>query len=186
LILSNLKEVYQKFKDAFPETDIGFSMFEFLRSKECVLAGASGTHSVCVCTIHQNVKLMIHGTRLGHLTAESGHPLTSCKECIANITCNPVTTACFLGSCEYCGSLDDFREWLIQIFSHHMIDEVQYQQWTTTDRSNLETHNDTTEEFVDSFCEKLHILKRYDLIAKQQSLYLTQRKESRYWTMNIL
>ena len=67
---------------------------------------------------------------------------------------------------------------MIQIFSHHMIDEVQYQQWTTTDRSNLETHIDTTEEFVDSFCEKLHILKRHGFIAKQQSLYLTQRKES--------
>ena len=48
LILSNLKEVYQKFKDAFPETDIGFSKFASLRPKECVLAGASGTHGVCV------------------------------------------------------------------------------------------------------------------------------------------
>ena len=177
LILSNLKEVYQKFKDVFPGTEIGFSKFASLRPKECVLAGASGTHSVCVCTIHQNVKLMIHGAKLASLTAESGHPLTSCKECIASITCNPVTTACFLGSCEYCGSLDDFREWLIQIFSHYMIDEVQYQQWTTTDRSNLETYIDTTEEFVDSFCEKLHTLKRHDFIAQQQSLYLTQRKE---------
>ena len=48
LNLSNLKEVYQKFKNAFPETDIGFSKFASIRPKECVLAGASETHSVCV------------------------------------------------------------------------------------------------------------------------------------------
>ena len=36
-----------------------FSKFAEFRPKECVLPGSSGTHSVCVCTKHQNVKLMI-------------------------------------------------------------------------------------------------------------------------------
>ena len=35
---------------------IGFTEF---CPKECVLPGSSGTHSVCVCTKHQNVKLMV-------------------------------------------------------------------------------------------------------------------------------
>ena len=55
LVLSNLKEVYCKFKRQFPDYKIGFSKFAELRPKHCILAGASGTHSVCVCTIHQNV-----------------------------------------------------------------------------------------------------------------------------------
>ena len=42
---------------------VGFSKFAELRPKECVLAGASGTHTVCVCIIHQNVKLMIEGQK---------------------------------------------------------------------------------------------------------------------------
>ena len=52
LVLSNLKELYQLFKDNFPYEKVGFSKFAELRPKHCVLAGASGTHSVCVCTIH--------------------------------------------------------------------------------------------------------------------------------------
>ena len=40
---------------------VGFSKFADFHPKHCVLAGASGTHSVCVCTIHQNVKLMMLG-----------------------------------------------------------------------------------------------------------------------------
>ena len=58
-ILCNLKELYVPFKNTNPEMKIGFSKFCSLRPKYCFLAGASGTHSVCVCTIHQNVKLLL-------------------------------------------------------------------------------------------------------------------------------
>ena len=51
LVLCNLRESYSKFKTDYPDAKIGFSKFASLRPKECVLAGACGTHSVCVCTI---------------------------------------------------------------------------------------------------------------------------------------
>jgi hypothetical protein len=56
LVLCNLKEAYSSFKEKFPRAKIGFSKFAELRPKQCVLAGSSGTHSVCVCTTHQNMK----------------------------------------------------------------------------------------------------------------------------------
>ena len=59
LILCNLKEVYQHFKTKYPQLRIGFSKRAELRPKQCILAGASGTHSVCAYTIHQDVKLML-------------------------------------------------------------------------------------------------------------------------------
>ena len=49
LVLSNLREVYSEFKERFPGRKIGFSKFAELRPKHCVLAGASGPHTVCVC-----------------------------------------------------------------------------------------------------------------------------------------
>ena len=52
LVLSDLRGVYREFKERYPDHKIGFSKFAKLRPKHCVLAGASGTHSVCVCTIH--------------------------------------------------------------------------------------------------------------------------------------
>ena len=66
-VLCNQKEAFQRYKDKFPDKKIGFSKFASLRPKECVLVVASGTHSVCVGTIHQNMKLVIHGSKLGHL-----------------------------------------------------------------------------------------------------------------------
>ena len=59
LIICNLKELYLAFKDKHPTVKVGFSTFCSLRPKWCILVGVSGTHSVCVCTIHQNVKLLL-------------------------------------------------------------------------------------------------------------------------------
>lgn len=61
LLLLNLKEIYVYFKDEHPDVRVGFSKFASLRPKQCVLAGSSGTHSICVCPYHQNLKLMITG-----------------------------------------------------------------------------------------------------------------------------
>ena len=89
LVLCNLRELYRMFKDRYPNEVIGFSKFADLRPKHCVLAGASGTHSVCVCTFHQNVKLMMIGGKLSDLTASDGTSLKTYQHCIAQAICNP-------------------------------------------------------------------------------------------------
>lgn len=61
LVLCNLKELYQNFKAKYDSVPIGFSKFAALRPAHCILAGSSSTHVVCVCTIHQNVKLLLEG-----------------------------------------------------------------------------------------------------------------------------
>lgn len=48
-VLSNLNELYVAFKISHPEYKIGRSKFCELRPKWRILAGSSGTHSVCVC-----------------------------------------------------------------------------------------------------------------------------------------
>ena len=68
LVLSNLKELHAAWKTSNPEKKIGFSTFAALRPKWCVLAGASGTHSVCVCKYHQNPKLMVEACLKSDLT----------------------------------------------------------------------------------------------------------------------
>ena len=112
----------------FPDKKICFSKFASLWPKGCVLVGASGTHSVCVCTIHQNVKLMIHGSKLGHLTEERTSCLNGYKDYLSRITCIPAGPACFLGECERCASLEAFKDELMQIFTENMVDEIQYMQ----------------------------------------------------------
>lgn len=61
LIMGNLKDIFKKFKNENPNIKIGFSKFCSVRPEHCILAGAGGTHRVCVCPIHENMKLMMLG-----------------------------------------------------------------------------------------------------------------------------
>ena len=89
LILSNLQELFQNFKEKHTTASINFSKFAELRPKYCILAGESGTHSVCICTIHRNIKLMLDALKLPS-------PFTTYQECLAWLTCNPATPGCHL------------------------------------------------------------------------------------------
>ena len=56
----NLQEVYTAFKEKHQNVNIGFSKLCALRPKWCVLAGSKMTQSVCVCSAHQNVVMLVH------------------------------------------------------------------------------------------------------------------------------
>ena len=64
LLLCYLSELYSNFKQDFPKVKIYFTKFCSLRPKWCITVGSSGAHSVCVCTIHKNVKLMVDAIKL--------------------------------------------------------------------------------------------------------------------------
>ena len=59
LLLCNINELYAKFKVENPHIKICRSTFATLRPKWCITVDSSGSHSVCVCVYHQNVKLML-------------------------------------------------------------------------------------------------------------------------------
>lgn len=82
LLLLNLKGLHTTFTETHPEFPVSFSKFAQLRPKHCILAGASGTHSVCVCTIHENCKLLLDSINIAKLTASSNYPIVDYKDCL--------------------------------------------------------------------------------------------------------
>ena len=64
LILINLKERYVPFKYKHPNLNVGFSKICSLCPRWCITTNLSGAHSVCVCTYHQNVKLLADGLKI--------------------------------------------------------------------------------------------------------------------------
>lgn len=178
LILSNLKECYLLFKDRFQAERVGFSKFAQLRPKQCVLAGASGTHSVCVCTIHQNVKLMLLASKVPELTAKRSLSLQTYHHCLAHIMCNPPQPICYLGTCAVCPGIAKLSKYLLDILDGNMIDNISFLQWVSVDRSTLQTVNVPADEFVDLFCEKVKVLLPHSFIAAQQASYYQECKST--------
>ena len=64
----------------------------------------------------------------------------------AAIQCNPPRLQCFLGYCDDCPGIDKLKNVLERYFDQQMIDEVQFKQWTTPDRSTLETKIQSTDD----------------------------------------
>ena len=174
LILGNLKEVYQQFKEKYPMVKVGFSKFAELRPRNCVLAGTSGTHAVCVRTIHQNVKLMMVGGKIPELSANDDVPLQDYNHCLAKIICNPLHPDCYFQFCSSCPGTSGLQEHLYELMDISMIDSVQYKQWISTDRSRFVTLSKPAEEFVELFCDQLKTLLTHSFIAKQQSIFQTE------------
>lgn len=61
LLRANLKIIFFKFQNEFADIKISFSKFATFRPRNCVLAGSSGTHAVCVCPLHENMRLLLKG-----------------------------------------------------------------------------------------------------------------------------
>ena len=110
LLLYDIKVLHRMFKEKYPEYKIGSTKFAELRPKWCVIAGRSGMHSVCVCTIHQNVKTMIYAINLKTLTKGSEIELNDYKDCINYILCRKSTTDCFLLNCRKFPKMKEFSE----------------------------------------------------------------------------
>ena len=58
-------------------------------SKKFVLAGFSGTHFVCICTTHNNVKLMMTGSKMDNVAGNEEVPLKHYSHAIAMTMYNP-------------------------------------------------------------------------------------------------
>ena len=178
LVLCNLREVYQIFKEKFPTKIIGFSKFAELRPKHCILAGASGTHAVCVCTIHQNVKLMMLGGKVARLTADDDVPLLTYEYCLARMICNPPQPSCYFSACCSCPGTSGLKDHIKNLMDDNLTDSVEYKQWVSVDRSTLETLTSSADDFVDSLCEKLEVLLPHSFLAKMQCSFQMELKSN--------
>jgi hypothetical protein len=175
LVMCNLKEAYAIFKQQYPSIKIGFSMFASNRPKHCILAGTSGTHTVCVCIYHQNVKLMFKTLQDKKLNPRG---LNSYHDLFLKILCNNPTEQCWLKKCEQCPGTHHLNSELITIFCNNHIESLQFKQWRQTDRCMMDLVEIEAQEFVDIFVEKINDLLPHNFIAEQQGRYLKYLKNN--------
>lgn len=178
LLLMDLRGLYIAYNENHAESPVSFSKFAELRPKQCVLAGSSGTHSVCVCTIHQNCKLLLDAINVTQLTENTQKSINDYKDCLKEITCNNPEEKCYLGECNKCPDVADLSEFLQHLLEKKNINQVQFSAWTGTDKSTLLTQILPTIDFVSELGEKLLSLKPHSYISKQQSQFFEDKKKT--------
>lgn len=181
LVLKNLSELYANFQKEHPDCKIGFTKFCELRPEYCILAGAPGTHTVCVCTTHQNFDLLLYGSHLKQLTESYNDPcLKNYKDCIAAVVCKEPNESCYLMKCKNCPGVLQLSNKLEGIFEEKMIDSITYKKWLPDEKKRwkLETLTKTTDEFLEEFTESLEKLVTHEFISEKQAQYFQNLKRN--------
>ena len=94
-------------------------MFYSLRPKWCVLTGSSGTHSICVCKIHQNTIILLHAANIKD----------SYQKLIEQLVCSTGNISCMLRHCTSCPNSDHLQKYLEEKFEDYdATGEMLYQQ----------------------------------------------------------
>ncbi|XP_072043498.1 uncharacterized protein [Amphiura filiformis] len=171
LLLANLKELYLEFKKRHPDLNIGLSSFCALRPKWCVTVDSAGSHTVCVCTIHQNLKLMVNVLPV----------TTDYKDVLSKLVCSLDNRDCMIHRCPACPGDENLRAFLSTMYESADMDEddiVSYKQWTTSGQSKLQQISDSVSDFIASLCTMADKATTHQFIVKSQSAYLRQLKEN--------
>ena len=166
LLLCNLKELHNAFLETNPDMKIGLSKFCSLRPKWCVTCSSSGTHSVCVCTYHQNAVLLTSGASIKE----------NYKDLMARVVCDTDNKICMVHRCSNCPGKVALKEFLHSEIDDDDDEPIVYQQWETTDRCTMRTLVSSPMEYIDILCDAIDNLTSHSYIARCQSRYLTTRK----------
>lgn len=128
-------------------------------------------HSVCVCEIHQNTKLLLSAV------PEKLHY----NDIISKMVCSVDNRNCMLHQCDDCPGKDAAVIYLSEQFRNADMDDddyVHYKQWLHTDRTTLVSLQLPVAEFVQVACEALDNLRPHQFIAKAQAAFLRMTKET--------
>ena len=168
LLLCNLSELYSAFKEKNPGIKVGFSKFCSLRPKWCILTDAPGTHSVCVCSHHQNAVLLVSAVDWDF----------TYKDLMKVLVCDTTRLECMVHRCDKCPGKAALTELLSEQLSTEEEDSITFQQWQSTDRPTLVAHTASVQEYIAYVVQAIDQLTGHSFIAKCQSTYLKDSKEN--------
>lgn len=134
LLLSDIKVLHSQFQEQHPEFPIGLTKFAELRPKNCVCAGSSGTHSVCVCVIHENFKMMIDAANFEKLTFDTDIIIKDYNDCFKLCLCPNPEPSCYLLECLSCPGIKNFSDVISSILKENCVSEIICSSWQSTDR----------------------------------------------------
>lgn len=169
LLMMNLRETYKCFKKRYSAVKIGFSSFASLRPKQCKLLTNLGTHNVCVCTTHENIKLILHSLKKFNIPNDM-------KTYTDSLLCANKTANCYLRRCKDCPDSSSLENNLTKQLEQKYIEQLSFEQWVTTDRCDLETIVKSADEFLPFFCLKLESWIPHDFVKTEQSEFLKNTK----------
>ena len=115
------------------------------------------THSVCVCSTHQNAVLLV----------DAMDQNLTYNDLIKKIVYNPESNKCIMQWCESCPGTATLKGFLDQELNEYEDDEkFNYCQWDTTDQAVFTTFTAPYKEYKETLIDVIHDLIKHSYIPK--------------------
>ena len=176
LILCNLKEHFAQLKSQHPNVNIGFSKFCSLQPTWGTIVSPSGSHSVCVCTIHQNTTLLVNAVKLD----------VDVHNLVDLIICDRASRECMMHHCSNYPGTNLLHALLLEkldndednIEDDESQQTITFKQWSTTDRVELVIRTEPVWDHIDLMALHLNKSTEHSNTTTAQSNYLKSLKET--------
>lgn len=175
LLLYTVRDLYFKFKDEYTgdEKLPSFSHFMSLKPVECIHAGEPGSHTICVCEEHQNIKLKLYvlSRKLNY------------RDLLMGAVCNIDDENCMTKKCTKCPGQLGVLKMLENLERELNIDlnkgKIKYKNWIERGTAaSLQTFEDDFDHFKTQLCEEINLLTVHHYVSEAQKLYLNHCKSN--------
>lgn len=175
LLLYTVHDLYLKFKNEYSgiEKIPSFSHWMSLKPKECIHAGDPGSHYICVCDKHQNVKL-----KLSTLSRKLNY-----RDLLNSAVCDIDSENCMTGDCQNCpreaGVKKAFEDLVNELEIEIKNGQIKYKKWVDKgSAASLENFTVDSDEFLSQLFEDIVKLTGHHFIADTQKRYLSGCKSN--------
>lgn len=131
--MADVQDLHANFLKKYPTLKISLAAFRALRPRQCIPVGAKGTHNVCVCKIHGNIRLKMRGLK-EEFARKKFNFETPYRDYLKKMVCSKSKDDCFLAICKKCPGAKKALKDLEKIMQQFKIKNVNFNQWLTTDR----------------------------------------------------
>lgn len=174
LLLYTVYDLYLKFLNEYTgdEKPPSFSYFTSLKPVECIRAGDPGSHTICVCTQHQNIKLKLYA-----LSRKLNY-----RDLLPAAVCKVDDESCMTKQCKNCPGQEGVLRRLEQLMEELEIEskegQVTYKVWDNQGSAACLKSN--TVDFTQlkiQICADINLLTTHHFIAETQKRYLNYCKD---------
>ncbi|KAJ8672443.1 hypothetical protein QAD02_003702 [Eretmocerus hayati] len=178
LMLHTTEELHRRWKRENPHLNQvpSLTLFRGLRPKECVSAGDPGTHTICVCAQHENVKLKVYAL----------HANVTYRDLMAEVVCDIDNPHCMLQQCQKCPGVNGALQFLSTRVQHEATKQIKFQTWSTkgangsgkSSAMSLQTKTEAFSEFIQTLSQDVVRLVTHHFIAENQKEFLAYCKQN--------
>ena len=121
---------------------------------------------------------MLDAINFKKLTKEFMHPLRDYIDCFEIVLCKNPKLACYLNECNKCPGIDNFSNYLNEIFEETGKMQVIFSTWQSTNLCTLKKECISTEDFIEKVCVRSMKLLTHHFTDNNQKNYIAEIREN--------